>query len=221
MKKKKIFAQGLSFYKLFIIFLVGSIFGSYYEQILNLITVYYNTGELVWSLRRGVIYGPFNIIYGFGAALMCLALVPKKDNWKVVFISGSLVGGLVEYGLSFLQETFTGTVSWDYTDKFLNINGRTTLPYMMFWGLLSLFLVYKIYPLVSKLIEKIPVKIGTIVTKVLIVFMAIDMFISFSAVIRQNLRRNNIPSFTIIGRLCDKYYTDDFLSKYYPNMVVK
>ena len=38
MKEKK-FAEGICFWKLFWIFLFGSIFGAYYEQILNLFII--------------------------------------------------------------------------------------------------------------------------------------------------------------------------------------
>lgn len=219
--KKKTFAKGICFYKLFIIFIIASFLGSIYEELLHLFRFYMNKGIWDWSLRRGVIYGPFNIIYGFGAAAMVKILVPKTNDWRKVFVCGSLLGGIIEYGLSFLQQTFVGTVSWDYSDKFLNINGRTTIPYMMFWGLLALLLVYLVYPFISKMIERIPIKIGEIGTKILVVFMAIDMLLSFTAVIRQNLRHKNIPAYTIIGRLCDKYYPDEFLKKYYPNMQMK
>lgn len=221
MEKQEKFAHGMCFYKLFLIFVVGSILGSLYEEILYCVNTYLSQGVFAWSLRRGVIYGPFNIIYGFGAAVMSYALVKKRKNWKTVFISGSLIGGIIEYGISYLQQLFTGCVSWDYSDKLLNINGRTTIPYMLFWGFLGLLLVYWIYPQLSKIIEQMPIKIGTILTNILIVFLTLDMAVSFTAVMRQTLRRHNIPAFTIVGRLCDKYYTDDFLSKYYPNAVLK
>lgn len=217
MEKTK-FAQGLSFYKLFIIFMIGSVIGSVYEELYTFIRCFLRDGSIVWSLRQGVIYGPFNIIYGFGAVIMIVCLYPKKDNWKNVLISGSLLGGLVEYIFSFLQETFTGTVSWDYAGKFLNINGRTTIPYMLFWGLCGLFVVYKFYPFISKKIEEVPIKTGTIITKFLVVFMTVNMLVSFTAVIRQSLRRSGYPAYTFIGRICDQFYTDEFLSKYYPNM---
>ena len=54
----------------FLSLLLASIFGALYEQILNLVKVYFATGDIVWSLRRGVIYGPFSPIYGVGAVLI-------------------------------------------------------------------------------------------------------------------------------------------------------
>ena len=54
---KKKFAEGMCFYKLFWIFLFGCVFGAYYEQILNMVIHYNYHHEIVWQLRRGVIYG--------------------------------------------------------------------------------------------------------------------------------------------------------------------
>lgn len=216
---ERTFAKGICFEKLFFIFLIGSIIGAYYEQILNLIKVFYSTGDIVWKYRRGVIYGPFNVIYGFGAVVLVKLLLSKERKWYEIIIYGALFGGIIEYLLNFLQEIFTHTVSWDYSDRFLNINGRTTIPYMLFWGLFSLFFLKCIYPPISNLIEKIPYKFGTIIMKIMLIFMIANMLISWTAIIRQSLRRNDVKPFTFVGRIYDKYYTDEFLMKYFPNMI--
>lgn len=128
------FAEGLCLKKLFFVFLIGSVIGSLYEEILFLVQHLMATGELAWSLRRGVIWGPFNVIYGFGAVIMVYLLLRKPyKNWQI-FIYAALLGGVVEYLISFLQEFFTHTMSWDYSGLWLNINGRTTIPFMLVWG---------------------------------------------------------------------------------------
>lgn len=213
------FAAGLSFKKLFFIFLIGSVFGTIYEDILIYLQTYFATGTGVWMLHRGVIYGPFNVIYGFGAAAMCWFLLRKKyTNWQI-FIYSALLGGVVEFMLSFLQETFTGTTSWDYSGQLLDIYGRTTIPIMAFWGVLGLLLVKFIYPACSDLIERIPPRVGNPLFWSLLVFMIFNCLISWSAIIRQNLRHHNIPPVTPIGEFYDRYYHDEYLRKYFPNMV--
>ena len=113
--KEKVFAEGFGFKKLFLIFVIGSIFGALYEQILNLVKVYMATGDIVWELRRGVIYGPFSPIYGAGAVLIVYLFARKNYSNLKTFIYGALFGGIFEYAISFLQETFTHTTSWDYS----------------------------------------------------------------------------------------------------------
>ena len=92
---------------------------------------------------------------------------------------------------------------------------------MLLWGIICLVFVKVVYPFLCKLIYKIPYEKGMNITKVLLVIILVDMFISFGAVIRQNLRRENIPAYTPIGEFFDKYYDDERLKKAYPNMKVK
>lgn len=219
LESKSKFADGLSFQKLFAIFILASIFGAIYESAYGYIRMFLIGEEPRWILHRGVIYGSLNVIYGVGAVIMCLLLINKnRPRWKT-FLYASILGGSIEYFVSLFQEIFIGTISWDYSDKFLNIGGRTTIPYMFFWGLLGILFVDVIYPYVSKLIEKIPPKLGTIFINVLVVLFTIDCIISWTAIYRQQQRHKDIPPKTIIGELYDKYYTDEFLHKYFDNMV--
>ena len=216
---KSNFAKGLSFQKLVYVFIIASIIGAIYESSYGYIEMYLMGETPRWIYHRGVIYGSLNIIYGLGAVLMTIILVRKKrPKWKT-FLYAALLGGITEYVVSFIQEKFTGSISWDYSNRFLNIAGRTTVPYMLFWGLLGITFVYLIYPFISKMVEKIPIKAGTIITNVLVTFLILDCIVSWTALFRQVERRKNIPPRTYVGRLYDKYYTDEFLHKYYNNLV--
>ena len=219
--KKCVFAKGYSFKKLFFIFVIGSIIGVLYEEILNTVKIYLATGDIVWELRRGVIYGPFNPLYGLGAVLVVYLLVrPNYSNIKT-FIYGGLLGGIIEYSISLLQEIFTHTTSWDYSNHFLNIGGRTTIPFLIAWGIFTLIFAKIIYPYLSKWIEKIPINIGNIVFYILLIFLIIDMFISWTALFRGAMRKSDIEPITPIGRLYDRIYPDSVLSKHFPNTEFK
>ena len=219
--KKCVFAEGYSGKKLFLIFVIGSVIGVLYEEILNLVKIYFATGDIVWELRRGVLYGPFNPLYGLGAVLVIYLLAkPNYSNIKT-FIYGGLLGGFIEYSISLLQEIFTHTTSWDYSHHFLNIGGRTTIPFMIAWGAFTLIFVKLIYPFLSKWIEKIPVNIGNIIFYILLIFLIIDMFVSWTALFRSAMRRSNIEPITPVGRLYDIVYPDSVLSKSFPNMDFK
>ena len=65
-KTEKIFAQGFCYDKLFFVFLIGGIAGTYYEEILHFIKVLVKYGRVEWVARQGVIYGPFNPVYAIG-----------------------------------------------------------------------------------------------------------------------------------------------------------
>lgn len=219
-KNEEKFAEGFCFYKLFLIFIIGCIFGVIYEElILNFFRFLIN-GSFHIEARRGLLYGPFSPVYGFGAVIMSLFAKEKRSPFKT-FLYTALAGGIVEYLVSFLQETFTHSVSWDYTGKLLNINGRTTVIFMIVWGLLGVIFVHIIYPFLSNLIEKIPKDIGNKVMPFITILMCLNMFISFSAVIRQNFRRNNVEPFTHYGEFLDKHYNDERMKKTYNNMIFK
>lgn len=212
------FAEGLCFRKLFFIFLIASVIGTIYEDLLIFVRTFLETGVGVWMTHRGVIYGPFNVIYGFGAALMCWLLLRKPyKNWQI-FLYSALMGGAVEYLLSLGQELVLGTRSWDYSGLFLNLNGRTTVPIMLIWGVMGLVFIKVVYPWVSNLIERIPPAIGENLYIILLIFMIFNMVISWSALIRQNLRHYEIRPLTPLGEFYDRYYPDEFLRKYYTNM---
>lgn len=216
---EKNFAEGLGFAKLFWIFVIGSIFGALYEEILTCVQTLFRTGTFEWVLRRGVIYGPFSPIYGAGAVLMALLLVKNKKSWHQTYCYAALLGGGFEYLVSVLQEIFIGTTSWNYSHQFLNLHGRTTIPLMLVWGFLGLLFVDAIYPWIDHMLKKIPNDIGKRVTTIFAIFLALDMLISWTALFRQTLRRNHIPPLTPVGEFYDRVYTDEFLSRYFTNMV--
>lgn len=213
--ENKTFAKGWCFAKIFMLFMIGCVIGTYYEQFLTLFT------KGVWESRQGIIYGPFNPIYGFGFAAFGLFLGKNNDarKWYWTFLYASILGGITEYSLSWIGEKLFHANSWDYSGYFLNIGGRTTIPFMIFWGIGGLLFMKFIYPFLSKLIEKIPYKIGTTALPILVVFMLLNMLISYSALFRQQERLSGTAPRTFIGEIYDKVYTDEFLKTIYPNMV--
>lgn len=221
LEEKRGYAKGLCPAKLFLIFAIFSIVGAYYEQILNLVMCYVEDGTVVWELRRGVIYGPFSPIYGAGAVVFAILLLRKDYSKFKTFLYGGLIGGVFEFMISLLQEIFVGTTSWDYSNHFLNICGRTTIPFMLVWGLMALVFAKYLYPKISKIIENVPYNLMRTFTICLVIFLSLDMLISWTALLRQNLRRKGFEPFTVIGEFYDYVYPDEVLQKYFPNMEVK
>jgi len=215
---RKTFAKGMCFSKMYLIFVLGSFIGVIYEEIIGFIKHHHIYGTWYWETRQGVIYGPFNPLYGAAIILIILLLGKKKRNPAKTFLLGGLLGGAIEYVISFLMELVLDTRSWDYSKRFLNINGRTTIPYMIFWGFAVMLLVHYVYPYISNWIEKIPYKLGNILVKFLVIFMTLNMVISWTALGRQTLRHKGYEPFTFIGEFYDKVYTDEYLEKVYANM---
>lgn len=213
-KKDAKFAEGFCFYKLFLIYVIGCMIGTYYEEILTLC----RSGQ--WLSRQGIIYGPFNPVYGAGflafSALLCRNL---KRKWWLTYIYSCLIGGATEMISSLIGEYVFKANAWDYSDKFLNIMGRTTIPYMLFWGAGGLIFVKVIYPALSRLIEFTPKRIGNAIMPTFMIFVLLSHVVSYAALFRYGTRSEGQPASSGIEKVLDKYYDDSFMKQYYDNPV--
>ena len=202
--------------KIFILFMIGSIIGYIVEMIVALV----QKGHL--ESRQGVIYGPFTPVYGVGIVIyyLCFSKIKTRQKSKIFLIS-MLIGGIIEYLCSFLQEKIFGTVSWDYSNWMLNINGRTTLIHCTYWGLAGLLyisLIEPIIPKIEKIIEKNTIKIVTVGVAMLMIF---NITISSMAAIRQKERKYNIEATSNIDIFLDKNYPDEYMDKIFANKIEK
>ena len=220
-KNDKVFAKGLSKEKLFFMFLFGCIFGCVWEELLTVVDSLVRNGTFLFETRRGVLYGELSPVYGYGCVVLLVILMHKKRSFFEYFAIGAFIGGVYEYFMSYLQEKLTGAVSWDYSTLMLNINGRTTIPFMLFWGLLSIVFVYIFYPFVSHIVERFPYNFGKLLYRVLVVLISLDLVITYAAVGRQTLRNAGYPPFTQIGRTLDKYYPNERIAKSFVNAKFK
>ncbi len=212
-KDEKPFAFGFCFTKLFYLFVIGSFLGTVVE------TIWAFLMEGHFEIRVGMVYGPFIPVYGGGACFLTAALYKLyKLNDTLIFAISAVVGASFEYFCSWFQETVFGTVSWDYSNTPLNIDGRTNLMYALIWGFLGLVWVRYLYPWTSKLIEKIPKKAGAIITTFLIVFMIFNAFMSVTATYRWTQRQDGIPASGSFEKYLDEKFNDEHMELLFPNM---
>ena len=196
--------------KIFWIFVIGSVFGFFAEMMYAL--VYTRTLEI----RQGLVYGPFIQIYGIGAVAYYI-LISRVQEPKKAFIYGMIMGGSLEYLCSFFQEIFFGTISWDYSDLFMNLNGRTSLIYCVYWGMIAVLYLKIVYPLLLKIEPLIYKKSVKVITVIFMIFMIFDITISCMAGNRQKERHLNIPPSNALDEFIDRTYPDEFLDKVYNN----
>ena len=161
-------------------------------------------------------------MYGFGALLITIILKKiKTKNIVNIFCTSFVIGSLFEYICSLFQEYVFGTVSWEYSHKLLNLNGRITLLYSIFWGLLGIVWVKYAYPRFNSFLKKMPVLWMKSLTFILLVFIIINSFLSFVAVYRRNERYYGISAKNSFEKVLDEKYPDDFIDKIYPNAMRK
>ncbi len=229
------FAEGCSFYKLAVLFFIGAFLGDVIETVF----CFFYYGEIM--SRSSVVYGPFSIVWGLGCSLLTALLYPfRNKSVSFLFWMGTLLGGIYEYLCSVFTEMVFGTIFWDYSDYTLQLGGRINLLFCFFWGIAVVVWLRFLYPKLSAVIEKIPVRTGVIATNALIVFMVFDMLVSSLAMMRYTER--NTPGMNSASRIqegtaslfsasdadtrtalevfLDTHFPDERMEKIYPHVTI-
>lgn len=110
-------------------------------------------------------------------------------GWKVVLVGG-LADGMLELAMSLIQQYLLGSRSWNYANEPLNIGGRTTVPFMLFWGLLCYLIVRFILPLVLWLVHLIDDTWHTRLATILLAWILIDSVVTPPAIFLYGQRAN-------------------------------
>lgn len=132
-------------------------------------------------INRGFLRGPICPIYGTGAMVLMLVILPFKDmtdnlylNILLTFVVGLVVCDIVEFLTSLIMEKLFHARWWDYSKKRFNIQGRICLTHTIYWGIASCLFSYVLHPLIDNyFIEQInPTSIRILVYIFLTVFAA-------------------------------------------------
>ena len=234
MEKK---TEKINIWRILIYFIIYSFIGFVVETLFALVN--YN----VLESRKSFLYGPFCGIYGVGAVVLILVLRLFNKNNYTLFLGGCITGSIIEYIMSFLGEILFGVRWWDYSKRFLNINGRICLLYSIFWGILSLILIRIINPAIDKFIDyiksKINLRILKILTSIAMILMIFNVIASGIAMelflIRMSAENNlNIKNKSKIikqynkiygnkqrSELIQKFWGNERMIKTYPNVTLQ
>lgn len=214
--EKAVFARGCGFYKLACLFFIAAFLGDIIE------TVFCRLTMGVWMSRSSVVWGPFSVVWGLGAVLLTAVLYKYKDrNDRYIFLVGTVAGGAYEYICSVFTELVFGAVFWDYSHIPFNLGGRVNLLYCFFWGIAAVVWLKGIYPVLSKWIERLPIRIGKAATWLMLVFMVANMTVSGLALARYTERNtSDAPSQSALGELLDTRFPDERMERIYPKAVL-
>ena len=232
--KKNITIFGISIDRILEYFIIYSILGFVLETVFAMI-VY---GKL--ESRQGFLYGPFCPIYGVGAVFMIVVLQKFKKSGYTLFAGGILVGSIVEYAISIFGELILNVRWWDYSDRFLNINGRICLLYSVYWGIIAIYLMKSLNPQIDRFLDFITSKVGTntmkILTNATTIFLFINCIVSAVAintllsrtVVENNLQAQHKDQYERTyeyfynnesrKEFVDKFWNEEKIIKTYPNL---
>lgn len=132
---------------LFIWFIIYSFIGWVYETI-------YCSVDAGHFVRRGFLYGPICPIYGVSIILMIILLSDRCKNIFAMFFFCALIASSVEYITSFWMETVFGKRWWNYSDKFLNLNGRICLGSAILFGISGIVIIRIVQPAVIQFVRR-------------------------------------------------------------------
>ena len=200
-------------------FLIFSLLGLILETVYGYITM----GK--WESRKGLLIGPFCPIYGVGAVIFIVLLTRYQNNKAKLFILGAFLGTIIEYVLSYALEALYGNRFWDYTYTEYHLNGRVSLIYSGFWGILAIALINIFKPWIDKQIEKIK---GTTKRKLeiaLYTFFVINAMLTVWAINGYTKRayivyenKNEISAQENLSGINEKIFSNDIMKKIFPNL---
>ena len=152
---------------------------SFIGWLLETTYAYIVLGEFV---NRGFLIGPICPIYGFGMLILTVGLEKYKGHNIKLFLVASILLTYFEYLAGFALDAVFGLKWWDYSQDFLNINGRICLAFALVWGFIALIVVNIIHPFTEKVVDKILSKIPSLsvdmLEKVLVMILIIDFCLS-------------------------------------------
>ncbi len=156
------------------LFLCASVIGWLYES------VWYSMVEnQIGFVNRGTLCGPWLVIYGVGILVIISILKHFKiKNGYLIFLYSTIIAATIELLGSYVQEFLTGTFSWDYTTYFINFEGRIALKPDITFGLMALFGMKQVVPLLDVLNEKYDNKTHNLIFILIFGLFVIDVIYS-------------------------------------------
>ena len=217
--------EKITIHHLFWYFLIFSILGLIIE------TLYCLATPGVLESRKGLIWGPFCPVYGVCGAILIYVL-DKFDCKSVIklFILGFIGGSIAEYILSYGLEAIYGMKFWNYEYLQYNINGRISLLFSFYWGILSIILIKFAKPVIDKVIGKIKPHTRNVIELGIFIFLCIDCIVTIWGI--QTYQNRVVYNFTyhansnnIIAKAREKiendYFTNERMSRTFPNLRIK
>lgn len=132
-------------------------------------------------INRGFLTGPLCPIYGCGALLMELIIkicsfFPEKYHIFIVPVLAILLCDTLEFMTSLIMEKLFHARWWDYSDKFLNIQGRICFRHTVIWALASVLYVYLLKPyVIDEFYDYIPLYVRPYLLGAILIVFSFDL----------------------------------------------
>jgi len=160
-----------------LIFVIGGLFGFFYEELFYLLNDYLKEG--VWRLqKRGNTFGPWIQIYGYGAVLIHLTTKKLRRRPALVFLTAGAVCGSLEYFTGLALDQCFHVRFWDYNVEIWNwgnLNGYICIRSVLVFASAGLLLQYLVCPILDRVRRRIAPGTLTAVSMVLAGLCVLDI----------------------------------------------
>lgn len=123
-------------------------------------------------VNRGMINGPFCIIYGTAAALMSVGLHEVTGLW--LFLGSAIYAASLEWIAGHLIEKYYRERWWDYSKLRWNLDGYICLSMSLLWGVLGFVCIKWGNPLLVKLYGIVPDLLRKAIVWILLAALLVD-----------------------------------------------
>lgn len=142
----------------------------------------YAFGVLGHFEKRGFLYGPLCPIYGWGAVILISCLKKYKSKPLKLFIYSAIIFSVFEYVAGFALDALFADRWWDYTNDYMNLNGRISIFFSFAWGFIALIFIHFVHPFIEKsakrVLKKTPVNVQIIFMNVTVIIWCADTVLS-------------------------------------------
>lgn len=128
-------------------------------------------------VNRGMINGPFCIIYGTAAVLMSIGLHEVTGIW--LFFGSIIYAVSLEWIAGHWIEKYYHERWWDYSGIRWNLDGYICLPMSLLWGALGFFCVRWGNRILIWLFDMLPVLLRNILIWALVIALAVDVLATY------------------------------------------
>ena len=158
-------------------FLAYSILGWVYEVFLEVVVYRWGFSD------RGVLFGPYCPVYGFGAVafLLCFRQLTRSRRplWLrliLAFLGCMAVATALELATSYVLEWITGSWPWQtYVDYAINFEGRIALSPSVRFGLGGVVFLFVLQPLLERATGALPERWRIVLPQVVTVWLLADL----------------------------------------------
>lgn len=133
--------------------------------------------------NRGLVNGPFCVMYGITAVLISVGLQELTGFW--LFLFSMVYATVIEWIGGHLIEKAFKERWWDYSDVKWNLDGYICFPASFLWGILGSVIVTWGNELTWKVLSFLPAFLMHILLLALMAVMAVDIMASFLLLIKK------------------------------------